>query len=142
MLGKGRNGSFERIQAFLVKRCNLTELQLIIIKAFAQRTYSISKDGRRSRYHVGKDHRGMSRGAFFRVLHQAKRNVKKAFYTIMLLSFFDMIDESAMDNIVAIGALLKELSQAGQVSDERLSRALQDIEAEMDAELGRMLKKL
>ena len=130
------------IEAFLVKRSGLTELQLAVARAFIERRYYISRAGKASKYRIKEDSKGVSKGAFFRVLGQAKGNMKKALYTMILLSFYGMIDERAIENIMTTGSLLEKATQtSSQLTGQKLQQILQSVEENMAVEIDNMFAK-
>ncbi len=135
-------GEFGSVEAFLIKRSGLTELQVAVARSFVERRYQVSRAGKYTKYRIREDSKGVSKGAFFRVLEQAKANVKEALYTIMLLSFYEMIDERAIGNIIASGSLLKEATQGGpQITEEKLREVLRSVEENMVTEIDNTFVK-
>ena len=137
-----KNGKFGPVETFLIRRSGLTELQVVVARAFVERRYQVSKGGKHTKYRIGEETKGVSKGAFFRVLDQAKTNVERALYTIMLLSFYEMIDERAVGNIIMSGSLLKEATQGGsQITEEKLREALRSVEENIATEIDNTFAK-
>ena len=133
---------FEPIEAALVSRSSLTELQLAVARAFIERRYYISKVGKSSKYRIKEGSKGVSKGTFFRVLGQAKANVKRVLYTMILLSFYEMIDERTIENIITTGSLLKQVTQTGPpLTGQKLREVLQSVEESMSSEMDNIFVK-
>ncbi len=64
----------------------------------------------------------VSRGAFNRTLRQAKRNVVKAMYTLILLGYLGLFDNTTFDPYLEIANKLSKYMQAHQnISDTEIT---------------------
>jgi len=137
-----RQDDLGTVEEFLISRSNLTDAQVAVARSFTERKYLVSKEGRTRKYRIREGARAVSKGTFFRVLGQAKANVRRALYTILLLSFYEMIDERAIDNLIRTGFLLKEATQReSHIERDRLRQILQSVEENMAIETNNAFGK-
>jgi len=82
----------------------------------------------------------VSRGAFNRTLRQARRNVVRSLYTVMLLGYLGVLESPRLEPYLEVGGRLKTYVDAyrGAESDEERRRLLELL----GRELGRTLRRL
>ncbi|MBS7248884.1 MAG: hypothetical protein KIH04_11500 [Candidatus Freyarchaeota archaeon] len=51
----------------------------------------------------------ISKGAYNRILIQARRNITKAFFTILLLSYIGLLDDSQIAKLIELGEKLRSI---------------------------------
>lgn len=73
-----------------------------------------------------KDSGVVSKGAYYRSLRQGTAQVKRSFYTLLLLSYLDLLDRDAISRALTL------VHEAGRGQKARQNR-LQDIIATLDA---------
>lgn len=100
------------IRSFLTKNSSLTKTQLAAVLSYVRGEHSSFDRGTRKL--SGKK---VSKGAFFRSLSQARRNIEGAVYTLTLLVSEDVMSQRDIDNITIVGNLLHELAQSSEVSE-------------------------
>ena len=77
----------------------------------------------------------VSRGAFIRTLTQARERVRKAIYTILLLSYLGVLDSSFFEDYQQLFERLREYLRDVEESEKTkmiLKRVEQEIEARID----------
>lgn len=103
----------DTIATFLLRKCNLTEIQLDTLLA--------SKgEGNLDFKRTLREKHGVSKGAFARTLKQARRNVEASVYTIFLLSYLDLITEGNVNNLVRNSRILGELKEAKPTAEDEM----------------------
>ncbi|MCX8161884.1 MAG: hypothetical protein N3E44_02680 [Candidatus Bathyarchaeota archaeon] len=54
----------------------------------------------------------ISRGAYNRILIQARRNITKSFFTILLLSYVGILEDSQISKLIELGEKLRSIIEA------------------------------
>lgn len=114
----------------MMRRCLLTrpQLETLLIDLFADEFL-----GRRlgaeekASLRLGKK---VSRGSFNRTLRQARLNIIKAIYTVLLLGYLGVLSSPELEPYVELGSALKRLSDAlkrGGTSEETLSALREEV---------------
>jgi hypothetical protein len=111
-LEKSRTAKENAIRTFLTKNSSLTKTQLSAVLSYVQGDhvtpglgiYKLS--GKR-----------VTKGAFFRSLTQARRNIEHSLYTLTLLVYEGVISQRDIDNITIVGNLLHELAEAQDLGE-------------------------
>jgi len=104
------------ISKILVKNSNLTKTQIetLLIDILAENVA-----GKRLKYDEKARLRllkgGISRGAFNRTLKQAKRNVIKSIYTIILLGYLGIFESTQLDSYIEVANKLQTYIKAYKV---------------------------
>ena len=130
------------IVQILVKDSHLTKTQLetFLIDALAEKVSGRSVIyEEKARLRLMKS--GVSRGAFNRSLAQARRNVIKSIYTIILLGYLGVFDTSSLDPYVEIANKIRSYAEAyreswknGRTRNEHL-RVIRMLHQEIEKEL-------
>jgi hypothetical protein len=95
---------------FLGRRCSLTKRQIECLSLQISRESQVKNDSREQRPH---EQFGVSEGAYYRVLSQAKNNVDQAVYTILLCSRMGIIQGEDLKRLVNLmGKAPSELPEA------------------------------
>lgn len=95
----------DTIATFLLHKCNLTEVQLDTLLASKE-------EGNLDFKRTLREKRKVSKGAFERTLKQARYNIESSLYTIFLLSYLDLINQSDVSHLVRNTRMLSELKEA------------------------------
>ena len=101
------------IAKILTKNNHLTKIQLetLLIDVLAENLAGKSlKYDEKARLRLLKD--GISRGAFNRTLQQAKRNVVKSIYTIILLGYLGIFESTKLDSYIEVANKLQTYTKA------------------------------
>jgi len=101
------------IAKILTKNNHLTKIQLetLLIDVLAENLAGKSlKYDEKARLRLLKD--GISRGAFNRTLQQAKRNVVKSIYTIILLGYLGVFESTKLDSYLEVANKLQTYAKA------------------------------
>lgn len=101
------------IAKILAKNSNLTKIQLetMLIDVLAENVAGKSlKYDEKARLRLLKA--GISRGAFNRTLKQAKKNVIKSIYTIILLGYLGIFDSTQLDPYIEVASKLQTYIEA------------------------------
>jgi hypothetical protein len=111
----------DTLATFLLRKCNITEVQLDTLLASKE-------EGNLDFKRTLREKRRVSKGAFARTLKQARRNVEASVYTIFLLSYLDLISPAVVNNLVRNSRMLNELKEAKPTSDDqmRVMEAMED----------------
>lgn len=131
----------------LLKNSNLTKVQAetLLIDILAEKIVN-----RRLAYEEKAKLRliksGVSRGAFNRTLAQARKNIVRSIYTIMLLGYLGIFDDPRLEPYIEIANKLreyaekyKEIWESGRI-DESQIKILQILQNEMEKSLTRLSK--
>ncbi|MBO3753884.1 MAG: hypothetical protein FGF53_03280 [Candidatus Brockarchaeota archaeon] len=111
-----KNGKTDIIMEKLLEKSNLTFKQL---KALILYSNSIEQRIVENGY-VNFDGKKIPKGAFFRILSQAKENVRKSIITLILMSYIGLMDAEHFSAIMQITSIMMQIK--GQ--DEDLIKAL------------------
>ncbi|MBO3808302.1 MAG: hypothetical protein FGF50_01720 [Candidatus Brockarchaeota archaeon] len=111
-----KNGKTDIIMEKLLEESNLTFKQL---KALILYSNSIEQRIVVKGY-VNFDGKKIPKGAFFRILSQAKENVRKSIITLILMSYIGLMDAEHFSAIMQITSIMMQIK--GQ--DEDLIKAL------------------
>lgn len=131
----------------LLKNSNLTKVQAetLLIDILAEKIVN-----RRLAYEEKAKLRliksGVSRGAFNRTLAQARKNIVRSIYTIMLLGYLGIFDDPRLEPYIEIANKLreyaekyKEIWESGRI-DESQIKILQILQNEVEKSLTRLSK--
>lgn len=111
-----RNGKTDIIMEKLLEESNLTSKQLKALILYSNNIEQrIVENGR-----VYFDGKKIPKGAFFRILSQAKRNVRKSIITLILMSYIGLMDAEHFSAIMQITSIMMQIKS----QDEELIRAL------------------
>lgn len=111
-----RNGKTDIIMEKLLEESNLTSKQLKALILYSNNIEQrIVENG--CVYFDGKK---IPKGAFFRILSQAKRNVRKSIITLILMSYIGLMDAEHFSAIMQITSIMMQIKS----QDEELIRAL------------------
>lgn len=106
-----RNLTSDPLIALLLSESNLTEkqLQAILIDLFATK-----EDQKRLRYEEKAQimPKRIKRGAYNRILAQGRRNIIRAFFTIYLIGYLEIIDMEAFEGHINLGVRIREYIEA------------------------------
>lgn len=87
---------------------------------------------------------GISRGAFNRTLRQARKNVIQSVYTILLLGYLGVFDDTRLDPYIEVGGKLREYVDAyqnvlsnGSLASEHL-RIINMLREELEASVEKL----
>ena len=135
------------IVKILAKNSNLTKTQLetLLIDILAANLSGKSlKTDEKAKLRLLKE--GVSRGSFNRTLRQARRNVIQSIYTILLLGYLGVFEDTRLDPFLEVANRLqtymsayKDMTKGEGIMDEhlRLVRMLRD---ELEASLEKLSK--
>jgi len=101
------------IATFLLRKSNLTEVQLDTLLASEEIGNMDFKRGLREKGRV-------SKGAFARTLKQTRDNVEASVYTIFLLAYLDLVRPENIGQFVRNTKMLGELKSAKPQTDDLL----------------------
>ncbi|MEM2027620.1 MAG: hypothetical protein QXG68_05560 [Candidatus Bathyarchaeia archaeon] len=89
---------------------------------------------------------GVSRGAFNRTLAQARRNIIRSIYTVILLGYLGIFEDPRLEPYIEISNKIRayseryrELWETGQVSEEQI-KILQTLQNEIEKGLSTLSK--
>jgi len=135
------------ITKILAENSNLTKIQLetILIDILAANISGKSlKTDEKAKLRLLKE--GISRGAFNRTLRQARRNVIQSIYTILLLGYLGVFEDTRLDPFLEVANKLqtymsayKDMMGGEGVMDEHL-RLVKMLRAELEASLETLSK--
>ena len=130
------------IAKILAKNSNLTKVQLetLLIDILAENIVGKPlKYDEKARLRLLKE--GISRGAFNRTLKQAKKNVIKSIYTIILLGYLGIFESTQLDPYIEVASKLqtyikayKDILKGKKLTDEHL-RIMNMLRKELEASL-------
>ena len=83
----------------------------------------------------------VSRGAFIRTLTQARERVRKAIYTILLLSYLGVLDSSFFEDYQQLFERLREYLRDVEES-EKTKMILKRVEQEIEARIDDLIRSL
>jgi hypothetical protein len=133
-LEKSRTAKENAIRTFLTKNSNLTRTQLSAVLSYVQGDHSTSDRGV---YRLSG--KRVTKGAFFRSLTQARRNIGRSIYTLTLFVYEGIVSQRDIDNITIVGNLLHELADAqdlGEMAD------MQAVLQKSEAIIARAIKEM
>ena len=126
----------------LAKNSNLTKIQLetLLIDVLSENVAGKPlKYDEKARLRLLKE--GISRGAFNRTLKQAKKNVIKSIYTIILLGYVGIFESTQLDPYIEVAGKLqtyikayKDILKGRKLTDEHL-RIMNMLRKELEASL-------
>jgi len=135
------------ITKILAENSNLTKIQLetILIDILAANISGKSlKTDEKAKLRLLKE--GISRGAFNRTLRQARRNVIQSIYTILLLGYLGVFEDTRLDPFLEVANKLrtymsayKDMMGGEGVMDEHL-RLVKMLREELEASLEKLSK--
>jgi hypothetical protein len=82
----------------------------------------------------------VSRGAFYRTLRQARRNVISSIYTIFLLGYIGLFDSPRLEPFIEVSNALRDLSERMRELEGDLE-SVKSVMAELDRNLREIVKK-
>lgn len=132
------------IVKILVKNSNLTKTQLetLLIDILAENISGKSlKYDQKARLRLS----AVSRGAFNRTLRQARRNVIQSIYTILLLGYLGVFDDTRLDPYLEIANKLQTYMTAyrdiaGKGEMNEFLRVINTLREELEASLEQLYK--
>ena len=129
----------EPILKLLLARSNLTEAQLetlLIDLVIEDMGVSVSSYEMKARYRSRKSaaKRGVSRGAFNRTLAQARRNVMRSIYTMILLSYLGLLDHRVFRPFEEIASRIEDYRRIRDVLARKKRLTAEDMESYRTAE--------
>jgi len=135
----------EPLVKILAKNSNLTQIQLetLLIDFLATNIAGKSfRNEEKARLRLSKAE--ISRGAFNRTLRQARKNVIQSMYTIILLGYLGMFNNTRLDPYLEVASKLQHYINAykdalsnGKLADERL-RIVNMLRQELEGSLERL----
>jgi hypothetical protein len=134
------------IVKFLSKNSQLTKIQLetLLIDVLAENISNKTlKYDEKARLRLTKAK--LSRGAFNRTLKQAKDNVAKSIYTVILLGYLGLFENTSLDPYIEIANRLKDYVEAhkelpeDQKELEKHIKAMEIIKQELETSLKNLL---
>lgn len=141
------SSSKDPIVKILAQNSNLTKTQLetILIDILAVNISEKSlKTDEKAKLRLLKE--GVSRGAFNRTLRQARRNVIQSIYTILLLGYLGVFEDTRLDPFLEVANKLrtymsayKDMMGGEGVMDEHL-RLVKMLREELEASLEKLSK--
>lgn len=114
----------------MMRRCLLTrpQLETLLIDLFAEDLIGRKLGAEeKASLRLGKK---VSRGSFNRTLKQARLNVIKAIYTVLLLGYIGVLGSTELEPYLELGSTLKRLSNAlreGEMSEEAISALKEEV---------------
>lgn len=128
----------------LAKNSNLTKTQLetLLIDILAENISGKSlKYDQKARLRLS----AVSRGAFNRTLRQARRNVIQSIYTILLLGYLGVFDDTRLDPYIEIANKLQTYMKAyrdiaGKRGKNEYLRIINTLREELEASLEQLCK--
>ncbi|TFF87021.1 hypothetical protein EU519_00225 [Candidatus Thorarchaeota archaeon] len=129
----------EPILRVLLERSSLTETQLetllidlvvedVVDESIAYEDKAALRSRERSRS------LGVSRGAFNRTLHQARRNVTRGIYTMLLLAYLDLFDFNIFRPFEEVAGKIRGYRSIRDVLAGRVELSAEDLESYRTAE--------
>jgi hypothetical protein len=110
----------DTIATFLLRKSNLTEVQLDTLLASRQEGNLDFKRTLREKHKV-------SKGAFARTLKQAQHNAEASVFTVFLLSYLDLISQTNVNQMARNTRMLSELKEARPSAEDQI-RVLEAME--------------
>lgn len=120
-----KNGKTDIIIEKLLEESNLTSKQL---KALILYSNSIEQRIVENGY-VNFDGKKIPKGAFFRILSQAKENVRKSIITLILMSYIGLMDAEHFSAIMQITSIMMQIK--GQ-DEDLIKTLLEKLKATID----------
>jgi len=119
----------DNVVEMLVRESNLTLRQLeAVIFYYSNIDRKIIKDG-----YVEFKGEKVPKGAFFRILNQAKANIRKAFVTLLIMAYLGLIDINQLNVIMQLNGIMMQLKdREGRVSEELLNAFMEKIKTTID----------
>jgi hypothetical protein len=131
----------DRLARTILQNSHLSEVQfssLVIDVLWPTSQPSSADGGQRSR------RRQVSKGAFNRSLAQARRNVIKSIYTVLLLAYFGLFDSPKLEPFLRLGDEMKTFLDAKQeTGHERESEthdAMKALENALENSIGELAR--
>jgi hypothetical protein len=133
------------ILLLLLKNCQLTKIQLETLlidiladKYIGKHTVYESK----AKFRLIKS--GVSRGSFNRTLSQARKNVTKSIYTILILGYIGILDTPNLQPYITISNKLRDYQDTFRdiINDKRLSKEYLRVIKILQKEIENTLKEL
>jgi hypothetical protein len=135
----------DSIVEVLVKNSHLTKVQLetLLIDILSENLAGKSlKYDEKAKLRLTKDK--VSRGAFNRTLRQARQNIIKSIYTILLLGYLGIFETTALDTYVEIANRLQEYIEAHRKvsveETEERAKFLKMLREELESSLRKLSK--
>jgi len=135
------------IVQILLENCQLTKIQLetFLIDVLAENiARKPLKYDEKSGLRLLKD--GVSRGAFNRTLRQARRNVIRSIYTVLLLGYLGVFEETTLDPYVEVANRLqtyvntyRNVWEKKELMNEQI-RIISMLRSELETSLERLSK--
>jgi hypothetical protein len=103
----------DTIATFLLRKSNITEVQLDTLLASKEVGNLNFKRALREKHKVTK-------GAFSRTLKQAQHNAEASVYSIFLLSYLNLIDQTDVNHLIRNIRMLGELKEARPAMEDQM----------------------
>lgn len=131
----------------LLKNSNLTKVQAetflidVLVEKIIEKKMTYEE---KSKMRLLKS--GVSRGSFNRTLAQARRNIVRSIYTVILLGYLGILDDPRLhpyieisNRIRAYSDKLREILDEGEIKEEQI-RVLQALQEEIEKSLFHLSK--
>jgi len=108
----------DRITKFLLKNSCLTKKQLetLLIDILVEKVFNIKATyEEKASFRISQ--KKITRGAFNRTLRQARKNVIKSIYTVILLGYLGILDDSSLYPYLEISNKIKEFKEQYERDD-------------------------
>lgn len=133
----------------LVNNCNLTKIQLetILIDSLAENVLD-RKIGFEEKAKMRLTVKGVSRGAFNRTLHQARKNIMNSIYTILFLGYIGILETASLEPFIRVSnkldTYMKEYLRAWKENnikpdDKKKIKFLSMLKTELQISLNNLL---
>ena len=103
----------DTLATFLLRKCNITEVQLDTLLASKE-------EGNLDFKRALREKRKVSKGAFSRTLKQGRGNIESSVYTIFLLSYLDLITPGNVNQLVRNARMLAELKEVEPTEEDKV----------------------
>ncbi|MHA1410453.1 MAG: hypothetical protein ACTSQY_09155 [Candidatus Odinarchaeia archaeon] len=129
------------ITKILLRNANLTEIQLntllldFLSEGFHEKKLSFEQkarlrrlkadlvlEGKNKKRKVTKAQSGVTRGAFNRVLKQARKNIIKAIYTVILLGYLGLFNDPRLQQYIELAEDIRDYSKYYEKAYEQLQK--------------------
>lgn len=104
----------DKLLLVLLQNSSLTNTQLDTILSYITVRHS---DGKLEEMLVVRDGPKITKGSFLRTLKQARDNVKKSIYSILILSYLGVLDTNFVMGFGKVVDTFQELRTVGEIND-------------------------
>jgi len=119
-----------RMSNFFAKYSILSERQIEALEIL-RRKNRLSKDD----YIL--DGRKVTKGAFYRVVAQARENMKKTIYTLLFLTYQDILKEEDIETLFAFVNMLK----MNKISEEKEEKIIKEVEIAIEKIVKEIIRR-